>query len=738
MAATTTTLSPAVTRRRRPSLPPAVSLLRPVWSKPAAFRALRATLVVPAVFAFSSQVVGNVQMSTFAAFGGFATLVLASFGGGRRDKLRAHLSLGVVGSVLLVIGTAVTSSTALAALVTIPVTFCVLFAGIAGPNAASGGTAALLAYVLPAASPGTMSMVPWRLAGWWLATVAGTLAVLVLSPRPAADRLRNAAADCASAVSTELEAALSGRCTDAVAHDPIEAKHALTNAFSSTPYRPTGLARSDQALANLVETLEWCTTLVTDMVREGTDLRAVAEVDRDLLAEAARVLRAVADLMTGSAIRPTLDRLEQLQDASAARMAAIGNNGSCTERDVHISFHARIVAAASRRAALDALIAQGRADDSIVAGERLRWNNESVAYPEGTGGLATLRAARRLAGGHASLRSTWFVNSARGALALAAAVAVADLADLQHGFWVVLGTLSVLRTSASATGATALRALIGTVAGFFIGAGLILAIGDNTSALWAALPIAVLVAAYSPGTAPFAIGQAAFTVTVSVLYNILVPVGWQVGVVRVEDVAIGAAVSAVVGVLFWPRGAAAVVADDLADAFHDGGLYLVQATSWAVGTRPAPPDAAVAAANAAVRLDEALRGLMAEQGTKRVAKEHVWRLVGGSMRLRLTAQSLSVLPQPEASTDPARHGLVAEAVQLAGWCDGVAGQLGRAPATVAMELANSVGGDVAPVHTEEGYLLWVRHHLDHLKHHIADLVEPIAAVAERRGVPWWR
>jgi uncharacterized membrane protein YccC len=419
-------------------------------------------------------------------------------------------------------------------------------------------------------------------------------------------------------------------------------------------------------------------------------------------------------------------------------MAAIGTDGSCTEHEVHISFHARIIAAAAERAVLDALIAQGKADDTLVAGERLRADDESVAYPVGEGGRATLHAARRLASGHASLRSTWFLNSARGAVALAAAVAVADLANLQHGFWVVLGTLSVLRTSASATGATALRALVGTAVGFFIGAGFILAIGDDTKALWVALPIAILVAAYTPGTAPFAIGQAAFTVTVSVLYNILVPVGWRVGVVRIEDVAIGAAVSAVVGILFWPRGAAAVVANDLADAFHDGGLYLVQATSWAVGTRPVPPDTAAAAANAAVRLDDALRGLTAEQGTKRVAKEHVWRLVGGSMRIRLTAQSLSVLPHPEPSTDPARQGLVAEAVRLAGWCDGVAGQLGRAPATVALELANSVAGDVAPVHTEEGYLLWVRHHLDHVRHHIADLVEPIAAVAERRSVPWWR
>ena len=106
-------------------------------------------------------------------------------------------------------------------------------------------------------------------------------------------------------------------------------------------------------------------------------------------------------------------------------------------------------------------------------------------------------------------------------------MAIADLANVQHGFWVVLGTLSVLRTNAASTGSTALRAIVGTAIGFFIGGAFILLIGDNTAALWVALPVAVLVAAYSPGTAPFAVGQAAFTVTVSVLYNILVPVGWQ-------------------------------------------------------------------------------------------------------------------------------------------------------------------------------------------------------------------
>ncbi len=83
--------------------------------------------------------------------------------------------------------------------------------------------------------------------------------------------------------------------------------------------------------------------------------------------------------------------------------------------------------------------------------------------------------------------------------------------------------------------------------GFAVGAALLLAIGTGPTALWIALPVAVLVASYAPGTAPFAVGQAAFTVTVLVLFNLLAPAGWKVGLLRVQDVAIGCAVSLVVG-----------------------------------------------------------------------------------------------------------------------------------------------------------------------------------------------
>ena len=77
---------------------------------------------------------------------------------------------------------------------TVPVAFVVFFVGVCGPNAAAAINGALLVYVLPAASAGTPSMIPDRLAGWWLASVVGTIAVLVLPTPSAGDRLRSAVA----------------------------------------------------------------------------------------------------------------------------------------------------------------------------------------------------------------------------------------------------------------------------------------------------------------------------------------------------------------------------------------------------------------------------------------------------------------------------------------------------------------------------------------------------------------
>src|SRR5207245_5261790 len=97
-------------------------------------------------------------------------------------------------------------------------------------------------------------------------------------------------------------------------------------------------------------------------------------------------------------------------------------------------------------------------------------------------------------------------------------------------------------------------------------------------------------AAYAPRAISFAAGQAGFTVVLFVLFNIIQPSGWRVGVVRIEDVAIGFAISLGVGLLFWPRGAATLLRENLAAAYGRCADYVVaMARKVTDESGPGPP-----------------------------------------------------------------------------------------------------------------------------------------------------
>src|SRR5262249_26280827 len=159
------------------------------------------------------------------------------------------------------------------------------------------------------------------------------------------------------------------------------------------------------------------------------------------------------------------------------------------------------------------------------------------------------------AGAHLGLSSVWLRNSLRAAIALGLATLVAGEIHVQHSFWVVFGALSVLRSNAVSTGQFVSRAVAGTIVGFAIGAALISVVGTDTGPLWAVLPVSVLVGGLAPIVFSFAAGQAAFTVTILVLFTIIAPQGLRLGVVRVEDVVLGCGISLGVALLLWPRGA---------------------------------------------------------------------------------------------------------------------------------------------------------------------------------------
>src|SRR5207244_11039702 len=120
------------------------------------------------------------------------------------------------------------------------------------------------------------------------------------------------------------------------------------------------------------------------------------------------------------------------------------------------------------------------------------------------------------------------------------------------------------------------------------------------------------------------------------------PTGWTVGLVRIEDVAIGFAISLGVGLLFWPRGAATVLRESLASAYGRSADYVVATTGQiiALDDRSGTSGSGAAAAAAVHQLDDAFRQSLAERSARPVNLESVGALVAAPARVRRTAQPL--------------------------------------------------------------------------------------------------
>src|SRR5690242_10958483 len=236
-------------------------------------RAARTAIVMPAVFALAFEVIGNPVQGTFAAFGAFATLMLAGFGGSMSERLAAQAGLVAAGAVLICLATLVSQNAWIAALTMLVVGFVVLFSGVVSSVLASATTAVLLSFILPVTIPASPAVIPDRLAGWLLAGGASLPAVALLWPAPRREPLRDAAADACLALSARLSAEVAHWFDhDAAEVGPAVARAdaavaALRSRFLGTPYRPSGLSTGDRAVLRIVDEVLYLNLIITDAAR---------------------------------------------------------------------------------------------------------------------------------------------------------------------------------------------------------------------------------------------------------------------------------------------------------------------------------------------------------------------------------------------------------------------------------------------------------------------------------------
>jgi uncharacterized membrane protein YccC len=642
-------------------------------------RSVRAAVVMPLVFALTHAAFSNPQVALFGAFGSFALLLLVEFTGRPPTRIASYGGLYVVGACFVVLGTFVSTNRVAAVVTMALVGFAVLFAGVVAPQAATATTAALLTFVLPVAVAQPASAIGPRLIGWTIAALFCIAACMWVWPPPWHDNLRRRLATAISAVGRLADARTAGRDDPRVYADVTTELQRLSQQFSGTPYPPTGAASGAVALSKLVGRVEWVAenTAMTgdgDWSTDPLPARAVTEQVAETLHQVAALIcdgegHPVHDQARIAAVRGSARRLDQLMvaaleadvraltEAETAAPSSSGppvepGNGESIAGTLDPGFHARALGIATELVADSALEAAGA---EAVSDRRLGMADES----------APQALAHRVLS-HLSFRSVWFRNALRGAVGLALAVAVVEVTNVSHGFWVVLGTMSVLRSSALGTGATALRAIGGTAVGFIAGSVIMIGLADHSVFLWVVLPLAVLLSGMAPSMISFAAGQAAFTLVVIILFNIIQPVGWKVGLTRIEDVAIGCGVSIVVGILFWPRGATAALGRALSAAFVASSAYLTDAVGrLTVTSRHVDTDTSQQASHRAYLIcDDAFRQFFAERGAKVVSVETISRLFTGSNRLRLAAFTLATFPvrPPDAGQTEVESVAVAEAV----------------------------------------------------------------------------
>lgn len=506
-------------------------------------RAARAGFAIPLAALVSYLVAGPSLTPVFTLVGSIALLIAADFPGSVGNRAMGYAGLGMIGAVLIALGTWAAPHPLMAILLCFAVGALVSFLGLVSEVVAAGQRAALMTFLLPVCMP--TGPLGERLLGWLLALAVCVPTALFLFPPRYSTELRHLAALVCAALADRIEGVVGAdsRVTESMA--------ALRAEFLSSAFRPIAMTAGSRSLIRVVSNLQW----LSDRVNDDTG-HLLADID----GLSVSVLRGSAETLRS----PSAARADELTAVVAAhRFIAFAHY----DNDIHDILVEPDDAAAAQlgrtllsRRTMSAtigltgrIIATATAIDTRPVLDRMLGRN----LPE-TGVADRVHTRRNAAAsllGYLRTRSITVINSLRTGLALALAVIVTMVLPVQNGLWVVLGALSVLRSSAAGTRTTALRALRGTVIGFLIGSAVIAVVGVNPVVLWTLLPLATFGTTYVQTVGSFTASQAMFTMQVLIVFNMMRPIGWQIGLVRIEDVVLGALVGLAVSMLLWPGGA---------------------------------------------------------------------------------------------------------------------------------------------------------------------------------------
>jgi Fusaric acid resistance protein-like len=517
-------------------------------------RAVRVTVAACLAFYPLQYILGDSTTAVYALFTAIALGALSDVQGAPSTRTRTYLAAIGAGALLITAGTLAAVSTEVAAAGMLVVGFVVAYAGAGGPRVAGVANGLQLFYVLPCFPPFAPDTLDQRLAGLvvggLLLTAADRLVWPAPAPPPPGERLAGAA-ERVAAYATALRPVLQNPAAVtgpelAARRSALDAVARLRLADIPAAQRPLGPGVRDRAL------------LAASAATRVTAGRLATLAD--LLTDSHRTTHPRTADLVSAAGDAFADLVTALRAGSPNPVSTTGLDAALesylAERSRHLAD--QVGPPADLRAGLAAMAVAEGARVAVLAGGGFLGApapNPAATPPQ----LWFLHArpaelVRHRLRTHLTPRSVYLQNAVRLAVGLALARVIAGVLDLSHGFWVLLATLSLIRTSAVADRAVLPRAFAGTVGGALIAAGLLTLVGPDVEIFAWALPL-VMVLAFAAGPLfGVAAAQGGFTVVVAMLFAQIAPANWRLAEVRLADVVVGGLVGALIGVAVWPRG----------------------------------------------------------------------------------------------------------------------------------------------------------------------------------------
>ncbi|MEV0186921.1 FUSC family protein [Kitasatospora purpeofusca] len=563
-------------------------------------RAVRVTTAACAGFYTFRYGLDRPVSATYALFAAVALGVLARVEGSARTRARTIVWTLPAAWALVCLGTVLAVHSWAAALGMVGVGFAVSYGSVGGPRMVGLANGLQLLYILPCFPPYSPDTLPQRLLGVTAGLLLLATAELLLWPEPAPPDYRGRLARAALAL-----AELADLAADACAGRPA-APAAVTAAadrararldelrFSRVPVmeRPAGAGAVDRALTHCAAALRYAGPQVLRILRLARPYPGAAR----LTAVTAQALRAAAAGLPRAGPVPdtgALDRELAAFDAARAALPAESDR----------------VRPALGTAALDSAEGARFVVRAVRVGRRAPLPPDETPADQRPGPFwyaydpAPLLWWRRFRA-NLTPRSVAFRNALRTAGALGAARLLAGGLDLSHGFWVLLATLTLMRTSAADTRMTLRPALVGTALGAAATAAVLLAVGEHPLVYALALPPVMLIAFTAGPALGQAWGQGLFTLVVALVFTQLAPASWRLAEARVVNVAAGAAIGLLAGLCAWPRGGAQDLRRRTAGLLEDSADALRETVAVLTGT--GRPGGALRRARTSALLTEAM------------------------------------------------------------------------------------------------------------------------------------